>query len=132
MKRDETILPLDVSRWTIRFVLLGGAVAWLLHLVFSYVIAEFGVLSGLVNVRWGGFDAVSWLLLFLSGTMFTLAAAAIVVSLRHRTRFSRALAAQDENLRTVQFCARFGVETNLVFLVIIAVQTIPIFYFVRT
>lgn len=40
------------NRWTLRFALLGGAVAWTLHLLGCYGLAEFGVLSGLVDKSW--------------------------------------------------------------------------------
>ena len=115
-----------VGRWRLRFVLLGGAVAWTLHLLLAYVIAEFGVLSGLVELSWVGLDAVSWLLLGWSAAMLALAGVAVWVSWRLRAEES-----DDEAARTVRFCARFGRAANLAFLVIIAVESVPIFFFLR-
>ncbi len=115
-----------VSRWTLRFVLLGGGVAWTLHLLLAYVIAEFGIVSGFVDTRWAELDAVSWLLIALSAAMLALAAVATWVS--WRMQYSDA---EDEQARTVRFCVRFGRAANLSFLVIIAVQSIPIFFFLR-
>jgi hypothetical protein len=108
-------------------VLLGGAVAWTLHLVFAYVIAEFGILSGFVERQWAGLDAVSWLLIGWSAAMLALAASAV----RAAGSLPDDAGHGDETDRTVRFCAGFGRASNLVFLVIIAVQTIPIFYFLR-
>jgi hypothetical protein len=116
------------SRWTLRFALLGGAVAWTRHLLGCYALAEFGVLSGLVNTTWAGLDAVSWLLLGWSAAMLALAALAT----RAATRLSEANAPETDLRSTVDFCARFGRACNLVFLAIIAVQTVPIFFFLRT
>lgn len=110
------------GRWRLRFVLLGGAVAWTLHLLLAYVIAEFGVLSGLVELSWAGLDVVSWLLLGWSAAMLALAGVAVWVSWRLRAEES-----DDE----VRFCARFGRAANLAFLVIIAVESVPIFFFLR-
>lgn len=128
MKRARSSLPPNVGRWTLRFVLLGGGVAWLLHLVLAYAIAEFGILSGLVETRWAGLDAVSWLLLAVSAAMLALAAASVRVS----RRLCQGKESDEEPRRTVRFCARFGLAANLTFLVIIAVQTIPIFFFLRS
>lgn len=128
MKSASTSQDLGVSRWTVRFVLLGGAVAWTLHLLTAYVIAEFGVLSGLTEVRWVGLDAVSCLLLLWSAAMLTLAAVAACVS--WRTPYSDEPA--DETARTVRFCVRFGRAANVTFIAIIAAQTVPIFFFLRS
>jgi hypothetical protein len=117
------------DRWTLRFVLLGGAVAWTLHLLGCYVFAEFGVLSGLVDVRRAGLDAVSWLLFGWSAAMLALAA----VAARAASRLRVGAAAPDSEARkTLEFCARFGRASNLAFLAIIAVQTVPIFFYLRT
>jgi hypothetical protein len=109
---------LVVSRWTLRFCLLGGGVAWTLHLVGAWAIAEFGILAG--------FGAVNALILALSAVMLLAAGAATLVSALVRRR------ATDESTeagRTVAFCARFGVVTNATFTAIIAAQTLPVFYF---
>lgn len=118
--RPDPPPPARPSRWRLRFALLGGGVAWLLHLLLVYLIAEFGTLSGLAHHQWGaGLGVVSWLLLGCSAVMLSLAVVAIVVA-RALLRTSR------EPLR---FCARLGLASNVAFSIIIAVQTIPIFYF---
>lgn len=116
------------NRWKLRFALLGGAVAWTLHLLVCYAVAEFGVLSGFVEKSWAGLDAVSWLLLGWSAAMLALAALAT----RSATRLRETSAPDDDQRQTVAFCARFGRASNLTFLAIIAVQTVPIFFFLRT
>ncbi len=132
MKVKHTTPPHPrASRWTLRFILLGGAVAWLLHLLFAYVIAEFGTLSGLGARRWGPTDTVTALLLILSVAMIMLAAFALMVSWRQRARWGQQPEPLSESDRVERFCARFGVSSNLVFLVIVLAQTIPIFFFRR-
>ncbi len=109
---------LPVSRWTLRFCLLGGGIAWTLHLVGAWAIAEFGIL--------GGFAGVNTLILVLSAAMLLAAGAATLVSAHVR----RAAGPENhEDARTVAFCGRFGIVTNAVFTVIIAAQTVPVFYF---
>jgi hypothetical protein len=101
----------------------------------AYAIAEFGTISGFAERRWSGLDAVSWLLLLASVAMTAFATTSVVVARRFRAACARDDArpdALDEAARTAEFCARFGVETNAVFLAVIVVQTIPVFYFLRT
>ncbi len=106
------------GRWTLRFCLLGGGVAWLLHLVGAWAIAEFGTLGGAVNLT-------PWLAV-LSGALLAIALAATWLSLRLARIYP---ADTGETLRTFRFCGRFGVVTNGAFAVVIAAQTVPIFYF---
>lgn len=111
---------LPVSRWTLRFCLLGGGVAWLFHLVGAWAIAEFGILGGRAGVQ----PAI----LCLSAAMLLAAGAATLVSARVR----RAAGAEThEDARTLAFCGRLGVVTNAVFAAIIAAQTLPVFYFLE-
>jgi hypothetical protein len=111
---------LPVSRWTLRFCLLGGGIAWLVHLVGAWAIAEFGIL--------GGFSSVHTLILVLSAAMLLAAGAATLVSAHVR----RASGTEThEDARTVAFCGRLGVVTNAVFTAIIAAQTVPVFYFLE-
>lgn len=114
--RDE----LHVGRWTLRFCLLGGGVAWLIHLVGAWSIAEFGTL--------GGLRAVNALILALSAAMLLAAGAATLISALVRRR---ATDESTEDGRTVAFCARLGVVTNAVFTAIIAAQTLPVLYFLQ-
>lgn len=59
--------------------------------------------------------------------MIALAAAATGATTRLREK-----SVTDPDLRqTIEFCARFGRASNLMFLVIIAVQTVPIFFYLR-
>ena len=117
-----------LNRWALRFALLGGGVAWLLHLVICYLIAEFGLLSGLDRQLWaGGIDAVSWLLLGCTAVMLTLAVAATEAARRVALR-----PGGDEEVRlTASFCSRFGMVTNAAFVAIIVAQTVPILFHLR-
>ena len=129
MNRRASPSPTPAThRWTLRFALLGGGAAWLMHLLLCYVIAEFGLLSGLDQRVWvGGLDAVSWLLLVCTAVMLIIAGAAIEVARRVPGR----TLAGDESRRTAAFCSRFGVAANVAFIAIIAAQTIPILFYLR-
>lgn len=48
----------DLRLW---FGVMGGAVAWFLHFVLAYLIAEFGCVNGWGEVHWLGLSAVAWL-----------------------------------------------------------------------
>jgi hypothetical protein len=120
------------SNRAVAFNLAGGGGAWLLHLLLSYVAAEFGCLAGLGQVKVAGLTVVAWLLLTLTVVMLAVASAAVVVSWqlgRHRpgddtTRLAEARQAQ-------RFSGRLGLVANSVFMLIIAIQSVPIFYFWR-
>jgi hypothetical protein len=119
------------SRARVWFALLGGAVAWTLQLMLAYIIAEFGCLSGLGEKQAGGLTVVAWLLLGLSAAALALAAGAAITAARIRRNPAGPVELQTESALTLAFSGRLGVVTNLVFLVIIAVQSVPIFYFLR-
>ena len=106
------------GRWTLRFCLLGGGLAWFLHLMGAWALVEFGVLAGA--------GPQPPLLIALSVATFAVAAAAMAVSAGVGKRVAEPA---DEAARTARFCARFGVPTNAVFAFIIAAQTVPVFFY---
>jgi hypothetical protein len=113
--------------------LLGGGVAWTLHLVLAYIIAEFGCISGLDRAQFLGISAVAWLLLGLSVAM--LLGAGAVTWFTYRT--TRRLAAlRGETLASEadfeMYMARAGYITSGSFFLIILAQTLPIFFYLRT
>lgn len=117
--------PRSFSLW---FGLVGGGVAWLLHLLLAYVVAEFGCLSGLGERHLGNWSLVTWLLLAVSAGALGLALAATLVSWRG---FRRAVHGSESD-RARRFSARLGFISNVVFTAIVAVQSVPIFYFLRS
>lgn len=120
------------SRGKIWFALLGGGVAWTLHLLLAYVVAEFGCLSGLGENDAGGLTVVAWLLLAVSAGALALAAAATIAAAGIRRQLHELSNVQMENARTLAFSGRLALVTNLVFTLVIAVQSVPIFYFLRS
>ena len=118
----------SASRLRIWFVLFGGGVAWTAHLLLAYALAEFGCIAGLGH-RSGpmGISELSWALLGVSALMVALAVWALVISFALR-RLHDDAAETDEGL-TAGYIARFGVVTNSVFLLVILVQSLPIFFY---
>ncbi len=121
--------PASAAPGKITFSLLGGGVAWLLHLIFAYAVAEFGTLSGFIEHQWQGVSLVAWTLLGWSVAMFGLSLAATMVAKRCQQRPTDARIGHSDEAPAVRFSGRLGFITNLVFTGIIGAQTIPIFYF---
>jgi hypothetical protein len=109
-------------------VLLGGGGAWTLHLLLAYAIAEFGCLSGWGRQQFAGFSLVAWLLLGLSLVALTLAGGATIAAARLRRRAEQRVSEAEAD-RALVFGARLAFVTNLVFTVVIAVQSVPILYY---
>jgi hypothetical protein len=115
-----------LERW---FVFLGGAIAWLLHLLAAYAVAEFGCVAG-----WGEFlgqPLVVWLILGLTAPLLAIACLALLVGYRYERRFAnqepRGLEAQDPGVALV----RYGVVANALFILTILAETLPVFFFLR-
>jgi heme/copper-type cytochrome/quinol oxidase subunit 2 len=126
----ESSAGAKVSRWALWFGLWGGGVAWLLHLLLVYGIAEFGCLSGLGQVRAAGITVVAWLLIGASVLTLLIAGAALLVALRSRDRANAAgqtAPGDDAEL----FVGRAGWIATALFLAIILIQSIPIFFFLK-
>lgn len=123
---DEMTLHHATTRRALWFGLLGGAVAWLVHLLLAYVIAEFGCLSPLATHTLLGVTAVAWML--LAATLVTLAGAvaATLVALRSDRRL------RDHHEFAGAYMARLGLITSGLFVFIILVQSLPIFYYLSS
>lgn len=124
--------PPPVSRLALRFAMLGGGIAWLSHLILAYVIAEFGCVGGWGEVHVAGLPVVTWLLLAMTVLTLGLAVAATAVAWRSRRRLLRLRGERTESREAEDFSSRFGLITDAFFVVIIAVQSVPIFYFWST
>jgi hypothetical protein len=119
-------IDLPVGRFPLWFGLVGGGIAWALHLMLAYGIAEFGCVSPLKETSWLGVSAVAWMLIALSAAMLALALATLFVNYTSIARL-----AADAHA-SAHLLARLGLLANLVFASIIVVESIPIFYYLQT
>jgi hypothetical protein len=123
-----------VGRGTLMFGALGGAVAWLLHLLAAYLIAEFGCIANLGEVYFLGLTGVAWLILLASFLTLGLALASTAVALvtHRRMGLHEHQDTGADTLGNARYLARAGWITSLLFVLIILAQTIPIFYYLRS
>lgn len=122
---------LVTSVW-IWFGALGGAVAWFLHLVLAYVIAEFGCVSGLGKEEWIGISVIAWLGIMVSGLMIAGALIASGAAMKSQRRWSLVHRSNQDVLGNGQeFLAKSGVISNLLFGFIILVQSIPFVFYLH-
>jgi heme/copper-type cytochrome/quinol oxidase subunit 2 len=123
--------PTPVTRRSLRFALLGGGSAWFAHLALAFTIAEFGCLAGLGHVQWTGLSVVAWMLLAMTAVTLAVGVAATWVAWRNRRRLLQSWGPRSESHEAEDFTARLALVTNATFVVVIVVQTIPIFYYLR-
>ncbi len=121
-----------VQRWEVRFAMFGGGIAWTLHLLGVYAIAEFGCVRGLGDVIWQGASVVAWLLLAATVLTGGLAAAASWMAW-HTERLTRGTNEKNAPVEpeTKAFVAGLSLKLNAFFAVFIAAQGVPIFFFLR-
>jgi len=115
-------LPDAGGRFLIWSSLWGGGIAWALHLLVVWVIAEFGCIGGLANPGPFEVSGVVWAVIAASLVFIGLAGFAIVTSVLCRRRLS------GENPR---FVARYGLAANPLFLLIIIAQSLPVFFYLQ-
>jgi hypothetical protein len=120
-----------VTRAGLWFGLLGGGIAWLLHFLSSYVIAEFGCVSNWGQNKYLGVTMLAWLLLGVSAFATGLAAFATFVAYRAKQRLGE-LEHSDGQTSSAVYMARAGYITSGVFLFVIIVESIPIFFFLQS
>lgn len=119
--------PKEGKYW---LALLGGALAWLTHLLFSYTLGEFGCESALATYSYLGINAVAWGLMAL--TLLTALAAAGSIFLAYRLQPSN----HDHENHATNFVARVyasraGLIADVAFLLIILVESVPILYYLQ-
>jgi hypothetical protein len=110
----STPAPLRRRRW---FALLGGAIAWFVHLIAIFLISEFGCVAGLDERLWANISVVAALLLGASVIPLVVAIAAAIVGYRDR--------------QSADWLAQAGALMSGLFALIIAVQSIPALFYVR-
>lgn len=122
-------------RKKIGFGLIGGGLAWLVHLLLTYGIAEFGCPSRHGDWTFLGITGVAWMLLGASAGTIPIALAATWVSHRRQQVLRREALDKIENEEDIGSeltLARIGFLSSLIFAVTILVQTIPIFFFLQS
>jgi hypothetical protein len=111
----STPAPLRRRRW---FALLGGAIAWFVHLIAIFLISEFGCVAGLGERLWGNISVVAALLLGASVVPLVIASAAAIVGYRDR--------------QSADWLSQAGALMSGLFALIIAVQLIPALFYLRS
>lgn len=130
--RSSALESLPVRRAVLWFALLGGGVAWTLQLLLAYVVSEFGCLSGLGEKPAAGLTLVAWLLIGVSLGALALASAATLTAARIRRELRGRRRDEAEGVRTAAFSGDLALVTNLVFILVIVAQSVPIIFFLRT
>lgn len=132
-RADERLTPNNlVSTLGLWFGVMGGAVAWTLHLLLAYGVAEFGCISPFRNMRLLGFSGVAWLEGLVTLVMLGIALFASKVAKRNSQAVAGELnATQLEPHDARVFMARSGILTSRLFIFIIIVQSLPILFYLR-
>ena len=129
---SATATKRKVSRVSLWFGLFGGAIAWTIHLMSAYAVAEFGCVGSLGERSYWYISHVAWLELALTAAGLLVAAAATVVAYRNQrpliSSTHDALPAREAERQT----ARVGLITSGIFTFIILFQSIPILFYLRS
>lgn len=143
---NAVVQDVAVSRGALWFGLLGGAIAWTVHLMFAYAAAEFGCVGRLGERGYLGITLVAWLEVALTSATALVAGAATFVAYRCDRRLrddaiqmgAAQTNAADSNaaltnaaLVAEQYTARAGLLTSGLFTFIILFESIPILYYLR-
>lgn len=110
--------------------LVGGGVAWFLHLLLSILVAEFGCVAGFGEVRFGGINLVAWSLILVTAITWSGGLAVTVLSYRVSQRIGGDVV-NGEVGNGRFFAARVGFTANLSFVFVILVESFPILYFLH-
>jgi hypothetical protein len=111
--------------------MLGGSGAWLVHLVSAYAIAEFGCVGRLRQVSFVGLTAVAWLIIGVSLLTLLIALVSTVIAYRsERRRRGGPNADEPESVAETEV-ARTGWITSGLFALVILVESLPIFYYLK-
>lgn len=124
--------PSVTEQW---FGLLGGAVAWTVHLMGVYALGEFGCVAGWAEATLLGINAVAWGVLGLTVLMTGAAVAATYVAYRNDQRLrGQAPMPWDpaEGGNPARWMSRAGWITSAAFAFTILFETVPVFYFLRS
>ncbi|HMB16541.1 MAG TPA: hypothetical protein VKN62_09515 [Pelovirga sp.] len=119
----KTFAPQEWRRW---FAFLGGGFAWTFHLLSIYVVGEFGCVSGMDRNIYAGISMVAWMILILSAAALSIAVAAAFVGYRDKLhdKVQEIFSPEDDGGR---FLSSFGFLLSSLFVLIIFVETLPVF-----
>ncbi len=106
------------------FCLLGGAIAWTLHLLICYGLSEAFCIMGPPSIYFLGVNLLAYVLGLVTLVLLGMALAAVVLS--RRQALSRPAAAGEQS-DSWAFTARAGFLANVVFSISIMAQSLPIF-----
>ena len=100
----------DVSRASLWFGLFGGAIAWTIHFMSAYAVAEFGCVGKVGERIYWNISLVAWLELALTALALLVAAAATAVAYRSQRRLlssapTRVSHAKQNDTRLAQACS---------------------------
>lgn len=112
---------MNVKRLVDWSCLWGGGVAWGLHLVAAWLIAEFGCVGGSRDTSGDGVSPVAWAVFGTTAVCLGLAGWATWSSWR-RTRGGAAGSG---------FIGRTGLILNPLFAMVILAQTVPVFFYLK-
>jgi hypothetical protein len=124
--------PPSVNRWALYFGLVGGPIAWLIHLLVAYVVAEFGCLTPFRDVSYAGITAIAWIILGVTVLTLLAALAATYTAYRLDLVLEVDLRGGTDTPLSRAHLARLGIITSGIFAFIIIAETIPVFYFLRS
>jgi hypothetical protein len=124
-------------RRTLWFGVLGGALAWLIHLMGAYVIAEFGCVSGYGHHLVLGLSVVAWMVVALTVAMLLVALAAALVGYRSLQPLANdqgpddplSPGSPDQEGRV--YTARVGAIMSGLFAFVILFESVPILYYLH-
>ncbi len=130
MTTDHDPVPLKSnSQFSLWYGLLAGGMAWLVHLILAWVIAEFGCVSRFHELRFAGLTAVAWSGLAMSVALLVVAASALWIARNNELRLHHSVTEPTLDRDSRLFMARSGVMASATFIIIIAVQTIPFLFY---
>lgn len=112
------------------FGLLGGGIAWTVHLLAAYGAAEFGCVSGWGKNTYLGMSFVAWLVIALTLITAMFATLATAVAYANCRKLQEAYALENDKA-SEQYLAHVGALMSSLFLLAIAFETIPILYYLR-
>lgn len=119
--------PSPKSVW---LVLLGGALAWLVHLVGSYLIADFGCTGAIRHATFAGVSGVAWSIIVFSIVMTIVTAVPFVVSYRRWRRYEQEADEESPKARRPWlFTSWISFGMNATFLFAVIFETIPVLYY---
>ncbi len=120
----------EVSRLQLWCGLYGGAIAWTLHLLAAYAIAEFGCVSSFRDARFLGITGVAWGILAVTALTLILGAGSLWISRRSQRLLLAEFGEKEDDPEV--FLAHIGWICSVVFFGIILAQAVPVLYYMRS